>query len=223
MILEGMLEGTFNSRQHNSRVLCVLVVVVVSTLDVFTLLNCARCCRCLLLSVADVVVFCLFLGAGSELQLELMLQNGSLVYHCFSSQYSPSREWLVFPVNFTATEKESLLSLATRTLKAVGYVCCCCCCCCDCCCCFRCRRFVFVFIAMLMSLPFRRRLTDGVVHMEMFYSPTKGPQVQYFAHVDYRFAVCYCCWLSPLSCLFGTAYCSWQYFYELALTFPFVK
>jgi len=77
---------------------------------------------------------------GPEIQLELMLYKGELVFHCFSSEYSPKRQWLVYPVNLTQSQKDELLSLAYSTVKAIG-------------------------------------LSNGVVHIEMFYSSKKGAQI----------------------------------------------
>jgi predicted ATP-grasp superfamily ATP-dependent carboligase len=57
---------------------------------------------------------------GSEIQLELMIHGGEVVFHCFSSEYSSRRDWLVFPVNLTEPEKARLLDLAVRTVKAIG-------------------------------------------------------------------------------------------------------
>jgi biotin carboxylase len=57
---------------------------------------------------------------GSEIQLELMIHEGEVVFHCFSSEYSAKRDWLVFPVNLTEPEKGRLLDLAVRTVKAIG-------------------------------------------------------------------------------------------------------
>jgi len=65
--------------------------------------------------------------------------NGSIVFQCFSSEYAPKREWLVFPVNLTAAQQQELLDLAINTVHAIG-------------------------------------ITNGVVHVEMFYS-SKGPQL----------------------------------------------
>jgi biotin carboxylase len=58
--------------------------------------------------------------SGPEIQLEIMLQRGKPVYHCFSSQYSPSRDSLHFPSKLTPDEKEALLDASTRMLQAVG-------------------------------------------------------------------------------------------------------
>lgn len=58
--------------------------------------------------------------SGPEVQLEIMLQRGKVIYHCFSSQYSPSRDSLVFPSKLTPSEKSSLLDASTRMLHAVG-------------------------------------------------------------------------------------------------------
>jgi len=33
---------------------------------------------------------------GPEIQLELMVHDGKIVFHCFSSEYAPKREWLSF-------------------------------------------------------------------------------------------------------------------------------
>eukprot|EP01119_Soliformovum_irregulare_P000558 TRINITY_DN10390_c0_g1_i1.p1 TRINITY_DN10390_c0_g1~~TRINITY_DN10390_c0_g1_i1.p1 ORF type:complete len:458 (+),score=98.93 TRINITY_DN10390_c0_g1_i1:100-1473(+) len=57
---------------------------------------------------------------GAEIQLELFVHNGEVVYHCFSSEYSPERDWLVFPVNLTETTKSDMLTLASKTVKAIG-------------------------------------------------------------------------------------------------------
>eukprot|EP01116_Phalansterium_solitarium_P009206 TRINITY_DN23264_c0_g1_i1.p1 TRINITY_DN23264_c0_g1~~TRINITY_DN23264_c0_g1_i1.p1 ORF type:complete len:487 (-),score=115.79 TRINITY_DN23264_c0_g1_i1:518-1978(-) len=77
---------------------------------------------------------------GTEIQLELMLYNGSVIYHCFSSEYDASRRWLVFPVNLTQEAQDELLKLATDTVLAIG-------------------------------------LSNGVVHIEMFYSEEGGAQL----------------------------------------------
>jgi len=57
---------------------------------------------------------------GSEIQLEMMVHRGQVVFSCFSSEYSAKREWLVFPVNLTEADKASLLDLAVKTVKSIG-------------------------------------------------------------------------------------------------------
>jgi predicted ATP-grasp superfamily ATP-dependent carboligase len=76
---------------------------------------------------------------GAEVQVEFLLYKGKIVYHCFSSEYSPTRDFLVFPVNLTETQKQEMYDLASKTIHAIG-------------------------------------LTDGAVHIEMFYTST-GPQI----------------------------------------------
>jgi len=76
---------------------------------------------------------------GPEIQLELLIHNGKVVFHCFSSEYSPKREWLVFPVSLSESQKAEMLDLAIKTIHAIG-------------------------------------LTNGVVHIEMFYS-SRGAQI----------------------------------------------
>jgi len=77
---------------------------------------------------------------GPEIQLELLVHKGKIVFHCFSSEYSLSRDFLVFPVNLTDSQKNELLTLAMKTVEAVG-------------------------------------ISNGVVHVEMFYSTKKGAQL----------------------------------------------
>jgi biotin carboxylase len=57
---------------------------------------------------------------GVELQLELMLLDGELVFHCFSSSYAEDRSYLVFPPALSQGQKDALLELAHRTARAVG-------------------------------------------------------------------------------------------------------
>lgn len=75
---------------------------------------------------------------GAEIQLEMYLQRGRVIFHSFSSEYAPDRSYIVFPLNISAAAQAALLELAQRTAtEAIG-------------------------------------LTDGVVHCELFYSPTQG-------------------------------------------------
>jgi len=57
---------------------------------------------------------------GAEIQIELLVHKGKVVFHCFSSEYSPTRDYLVFPVNLTESQKEEMLDLAIKTVSAVG-------------------------------------------------------------------------------------------------------
>jgi len=57
---------------------------------------------------------------GTEIQLEMLVHKGKIVFHCFSSQYSTHRDWLVFPVNLTEQQKDELFNLAAKTVHAIG-------------------------------------------------------------------------------------------------------
>jgi len=57
---------------------------------------------------------------GSEVQLELMLNDGKVIAHSFSSEYSERRDTLSFPPTVADERKEALLELAVDTVKAIG-------------------------------------------------------------------------------------------------------
>lgn len=57
---------------------------------------------------------------GSEVQLELVLLNGEVVAHSFSSEYSERRDILSFPPALPPKAQDELLELATDTVKAIN-------------------------------------------------------------------------------------------------------
>ncbi|KAJ3443427.1 fumipyrrole biosynthesis protein c [Anaeramoeba flamelloides] len=56
---------------------------------------------------------------GWEVQLELMLYHGEVIYHSFSSQYSKTREWIVFPVNLTLAQQNEILDNVKKIILDV--------------------------------------------------------------------------------------------------------
>jgi len=56
---------------------------------------------------------------GSEVQLELLLLEGEVVSHSFSSEYSERRDILSFPPALPPKAQDQLLELATETVKAI--------------------------------------------------------------------------------------------------------
>ncbi|KAJ3434919.1 fumipyrrole biosynthesis protein c [Anaeramoeba flamelloides] len=56
---------------------------------------------------------------GWEIQLELMLYHGEVIYHSFSSQYSKDREWIIFPVNLTLAQQNEILDNVKKIILDV--------------------------------------------------------------------------------------------------------
>jgi hypothetical protein len=57
---------------------------------------------------------------GSELQLELILNEGEVVAFSFSSEYSERRDVLSFPPTLSTERQNGLLELAKKTVEAIG-------------------------------------------------------------------------------------------------------
>jgi len=60
------------------------------------------------------------LMTGSELQLEMALLDGEVVFHSLSSEYSPERDAISFPAQLSPEAEEGVVELAADTLSAIG-------------------------------------------------------------------------------------------------------
>jgi hypothetical protein len=57
---------------------------------------------------------------GPEVQLELMLRDGHIVFHSFSSHLSPARDALFFPAALSLERRAALLEAAAAAAAALG-------------------------------------------------------------------------------------------------------
>ena len=57
---------------------------------------------------------------GDEIQLEVIVHKGEVVFHSFSGQYATDRKWLVYPVVLSEAQQTAIVDMVKRTVKAVG-------------------------------------------------------------------------------------------------------